>query len=237
MGIDKMQAGELTWSEFNVIKNYSINEQDAIDFIDQMSNPITEDPIEFYLVAMHTGSKIIDLAVKSKGPSIQVGEYSLMGHYDKNDRLIFYSASRQNATYYDMATLRQRHIGIEFIIKADALQNFRDNVDILRAASDLFYVNGIPNKNTVLYAAGKTFEQRWEGVKGMWGTALRSPEWWAFTILSAMHTATSIEGSITKTVIKNEVAVLREKVGTPLHWIEKASKKMEELYFKIPKHT
>lgn len=82
------------------------------------------------------------------------------------------------------------------------------------------------------WIAGSSFEQRWNGLKGLWGDALSSPEWWALTIVSALHF--SVDGAVTQTVIQNEVGALHNKIGAPTHWIEKAAKGEGGIIFPRP---
>ena len=114
----------------------------------------------------------MDISKFSKGQNtFKVGDYNLVPHYNAKGTLIFYAAGRNQG------------LGIEYIIRADALQTFKDKVGFYTSSANVFYLNnGVPDKNTVLLAAGKTFEQRWEGLKNMWSNAVNSAEWWAFNI-------------------------------------------------------
>jgi len=133
---------------------------------------IQEDPIEFYLILNYKGSKLLNTSIKSiASNNIQIGDYLLTPHYDSSNNLLFYAA------------WRNPNNGIEFIIRVDALTKFKENYKLYKSAADWFYLNGIPSKGDIQYAAGDYFK----GLKTLWTDAIHSPQWWAYAITTFMH--------------------------------------------------
>ncbi len=140
---------------------------ESLNIINNLSNGATKDPIEFYLIAKYKSDNILDLAqFEIAGNSIKVGDYYLTPHYDKAGNLVFYAA------------MRNSDLGIEYIIRADGLQAFKNKIDFYTQAANLFYLNGIPSEGQIAMAAG----DYWSGLSSMWSDAVHSPEWWAFVI-------------------------------------------------------
>lgn len=139
-----------------------------------MMNPLTSDPIEFYLIAKYLFDTTLDISVfQIASSSSSIGEYTVTPHYDSNGVLVFYAAARQNG----------KNLGIEYIIKANALTDFQNNINLYTFAANMFYVGGIPSQGQIAMAAG----DYWSGLGSMWNDAIHSPEWWAYTITSFGH--------------------------------------------------
>ncbi|WP_394906738.1 hypothetical protein [uncultured Mesonia sp.] len=159
----------------NLLNNQSLDihiDQDfEISKIQDIEDQMTGDPIELYLVAKHRNSNKLDLTVFSTSNSINIGDYTLLPHYDRNNNLICYAASRTQAN------------GIEYVIAGDALNEFQDNIDLYTHAADLFYQNGMPSEGQIAMAAGNYFD----GLCDMWNDALHSPQWWAYAITTFGH--------------------------------------------------
>ena len=148
-------------STLNII-NYSLN------------NPITSEPIELYLIAEYKFSEMFDVTVfEQANNSLFIGEYTVTPHFDRLGNLVFYAAARQNG----------KNLGIEYIIRADALQNFSNRISFYTYTSNLFYAGGVPSQGQIAMAAG----DYWSGLGSMWNDAIHSPEWWAYTITSFGH--------------------------------------------------
>ncbi|MEC7782659.1 MAG: hypothetical protein VYB38_04575 [Bacteroidota bacterium] len=148
--------------------------------INNLENQVTGDPIELYLVAKYKNRLTLELSVFSTSDRVEVGEYELTPHFDGAGKLVFYAAIRDNDR------------GIEFIIKANALQDFQNNLGIYTHAANLFYINGIPSEGQIAMAAGDSLV----GLQNMWADAIQSPEWWAYTITSFGHL--TINGKVRK---------------------------------------
>jgi hypothetical protein len=159
---------------------YTDTEMETI--INSMADPLTGKGIELYLIVKYKGSKIFDLTrYNLSGNSIQAGAYTLNPSYDKNRALILYSAYRNPQN------------GIEYLIRADQLQEFKSNVDYYTRAADLVYMNGIPDKGMIQMMAG----DRLSGLLNLWHDAIRSPEWWAYAITSFGHAITMLPANTT----------------------------------------
>lgn len=148
---------------------YTDEEMEAV--INSMTDPITGNGIDLYLILKYKGSKIFELSRYSKSiNSIDVGDYTLTPHYDKTGKLVFYAGSRLNPS-----TARN---GIEYIIKPNQLNNFKNNVDYYTSAASLVYMYGVPDKGMIQMMAG----DRIDGLLNLWGEALKSPEYWMYLI-------------------------------------------------------
>ena len=149
--------------------------QDNISqYVNNIENPLTGKPIELYLIAKYKNSNSLDLSIYSVSSNeIKVGEYFLKPHYDLANELIFYGAYRTENNGNML-------MDIEYVISADSLQEFQNNVSLYTYAANLFYTGGIPSQGQIAMAAG----DYWSGLGSMWYDALHSEEWWAFTILS-----------------------------------------------------
>lgn len=144
---------------------YTDTEMETI--INSMADPLTGRGIELYLIVKYKGSKIFDLTrYNLSGNSIQAGAYTLNPSYDKNRALILYSAYRNPQN------------GIEYLIRADQLQEFKSNVDYYTRAADLVYMNGIPDKGMIQMMSG----DRISGLVNLWGEALKSADYWTYLI-------------------------------------------------------
>jgi len=162
----KREGEEVNFEEFNTTK-----------FINNLKNPITDKGIELYLLAKYKNSGVLDLSLYSIAQNeIEVGDYFLKPHYGIGDKLVFYSAYRDS------------QIGIEYIIKADDLASFQDNISIYTAAANLFYLNGIPSNGQVAMAAGDYFT----GLKDMWADALTDPNYYVYLAHIFVGTATNL---------------------------------------------
>ncbi|POY35118.1 hypothetical protein C3K47_17105 [Solitalea longa] len=73
----------------------------------------------------------------SYGGNYTAGQYFLSPHYDKYGQLLFYSAYRNETN------------GIEYLIKANDIDNFRKKSDYHVAVADRLYKNGLPSINEV----------------------------------------------------------------------------------------
>ena len=149
--------------------------QDNISqYVNNIENPLTGKPIELYLIAKYKNSNSLDLSIYSVSSNeIKVGEYFLKPHYDLANELVFYGAYRTDNNGNML-------MDIEYVISADSLQEFQNNVSLYTYAANLFYTGGIPSQGQIAMAAG----DYWSGLGSMWYDALHSEEWWAFTILS-----------------------------------------------------
>lgn len=157
-------ATEFTESEFdNVIQN--------------LSNPITDDPIELYMVASYKNSKLLNSSTYSKPSNFKIGEYSLTPHYNSQNVLVFYSAFRNSS------------LGIEYLIRADALNSFKEKYSTYKFAADLFYVNGKPSLSQLQMAAG----DYWESIVEANAEAFSNPMYYLYLAHVFIGTSTNLK--------------------------------------------
>ncbi|VEJ19064.1 deaminase domain-containing protein [Capnocytophaga canimorsus] len=157
--------------------------------VNEMTSALTADPIELYLLLRYQNSDYFDVSAFSIGSdSIEVGEYTLTPHYTANGRLVFYTAAR-----YQNNGLKN---DIEYVIKPEGLQRFKDKIDTYTATANIFYLNGIPSESQIALAAGDYVE----GLTKMWGEALHSAEWWfsSITILADAVVSPFLKTSLPK---------------------------------------
>lgn len=178
-------------------QNLTFEQAVTIAAVNTLSNPITGDPIEFYLLAQYKNSNALKLSSFSiASNSIQVGAYTLTPHYKSNGTLVFYTAARWNSTGNGLIH------DIEYIIKPSGLSNFQQKIDLYTAAANLFYLNGTPTQGQISMAAGDYVT----GLKDMWADALTNPQYYLYlahvfvgvaTNLNAVEsTSTTFEGKI-----------------------------------------
>lgn len=149
-------------------------EHSTTQYINNIENSITGEPIELYLIAKYRNSASLNLSLYSVSSNeIKVGEYFLKPHYSIDNNLVFYSAYRVDNNGKSL-------MDIEYIIKKEALQDFQNNISFYTVAANMFYNAGIPSEGQIAFAA----RDYWTGLGSMWHSALHSEEWWAFTILS-----------------------------------------------------
>lgn len=169
----------------------------TINIVENLSNEISGDPVELYLILKYKHSSLLNAsAYSSAGNSISVGSYTLTPHYSANGTLVYYTAARYSTTTGVPIN------SIEYIIKPSGLTNFQDKIDLYTAAANLFYMNGIPSQGQIAMAAGDYVT----GLKDMWADALTDPQYYVYlahifvgcaTNLNAVQsTSTSFEGKI-----------------------------------------
>lgn len=171
------------------------NQLNITNYINSLENPLTSDPIEFYLIAKYNFSDILALSIfEQAGNSLTIGEYTLTPHYDSNNTLLFYAAVRQNG----------KNLGIEYIIKTSALQSFTDKIELYTYAANLFYLGGIPSQSQIAIAAGDYFN----GLTGMWGDALKDPNYYVYLAHVFVGTATNLNAvnSTSRTYTNNKIS-------------------------------
>ncbi|OOG19678.1 hypothetical protein BWD42_07145 [Sphingobacterium sp. CZ-UAM] len=104
------------------------SEDEFNGILENLKNGLNAEPIEFYLLVSNKNNKILHAStytVDAKG--ILVGDYRLTLHYDSNGLAKFYTASRNSI------------LGIEYIIRADALSKFRHNYRLYKRLANVFY--------------------------------------------------------------------------------------------------
>lgn len=201
-----LQENEFT-SSYKTLAKELINVMIVTDAVENLSNTITGDPIEFYLVLQYKNSNLLNLSSFSiNSNTIQVGSYTLIPHYKKDGTLVFYTAARWvgNNLMHD----------IEYIVKPSGLTNFQNKIDLYTASANLFYLNSTPNQGQIALAIGNYFT----GLKNMWADALTNPQYYLYlghvfvgvaTNLNAVEsTTTSFEGKIKFTSYTNPSRVV-----------------------------
>lgn len=201
-----LQENEFT-SSYKTLAKELINVMIVTDAVENLSNTITGDPIEFYLVLQYKHSNLLNLSSFSiNSNTIQVGSYTLIPHYKKDGTLVFYTAARWvgNNLMHD----------IEYIVKPSGLTNFQNKIDLYTASANLFYLNSTPNQGQIALAIGNYFT----GLKNMWADALTNPQYYLYlghvfvgvaTNLNAVEsTTTSFEGKIKFTSYTNPSRVV-----------------------------
>ncbi|TDE10014.1 hypothetical protein [Dyadobacter psychrotolerans] len=98
-------------------------------------------------------------------------------NYDVNGNLISYYAWR-NSTY-----------GIEFMIKADQLNSFQENIEYYTSAANLIYLNGPPSRAMIALMN----ENYLDGLLSMWDEALRSPSYYVYAANILVMTSTNLK--------------------------------------------
>lgn len=194
-------------SSYKTLAKELINVMIVTDAVENLSNTITGDPIEFYLVLQYKHSNLLNLSSFSiNSNTIQVGSYTLLPHYKKDGTLVFYTAARWvgNNLMHD----------IEYIVKPNGLTNFQNEIDLYTAAANVFYLNGTPSQGQIALAVGDYFT----GLKNMWADALTNPQYYLYlahvfvgvaTNLNAVEsTTTSFEGKIKFTSNTNPSSVV-----------------------------
>ncbi|WP_316803164.1 hypothetical protein [Pedobacter nototheniae] len=164
--------------------NYYYSEAEMLDIVNSIQDPITGNGIDFYLLVQYRGSKLFNLGLRSTSNTIEVGSYTLMPFFNSNGGLSFYVASRLG----NGGTKN----GVEYLIKADQLNIFRANIEYYTNIADWFYLNGIPSPAMIKYVAGKSFSERVSALSSLWGSALRSPAYWAYLGTSLLYSATMV---------------------------------------------
>lgn len=178
-------------------QSLTFEQASTITIVNNLSNPITGDPIEFYLLAQYKNSNTLKLSSFSiDSNSIQVGTYTITPHYKSNGTLVFYTAVRWNSTGNGLMH------DIEFIIKPSGLANFQQKIDLYTNSANLFYLNGTPSQGQIAMAAGDYVN----GLKDRWADALSNPMYYVYlghvfvgvaTNLNAVEsTSTTFEGKI-----------------------------------------
>jgi len=143
----------------------SYTQQELESIIENLNDPITGQGVSLFLVENYKGSKAIK-AVYSHvaGDNITVGDYTLAKNYDASGNLISYYAWR-NATN-----------GVEYMIKANQLDAFRDNIDYYTSAANLVYFDGPPSQSMIALMS----EDYVNGLISMWGEALTDPNYYIY---------------------------------------------------------
>ncbi len=164
----------LTYQTINqIIQNPALIFDEIIveNIVNNLSNPITGDPIELYLLAQYKNSNTLNLSTFSvNSNSLNVGEYILIPHYNANGTLVFYIAVR-----YDLYNGGLLH-DFEYIIKPNGLANFQQQINLYTAAANLFYMNGTPSQGQIAMMAGDYVT----GLKDMWADALTNPQYYIY---------------------------------------------------------
>ncbi|CAM1364751.1 hypothetical protein TOREUM_30182 [Tenacibaculum litoreum] len=146
------------------------------EVINNIQNPITGNPVELYLIAKHKRNILLYLSSYSTSREIKVGDYYLKPHYDKAKKLVFYTAYRTDSSGRSL-------FGIEMLIKASGLKDFKENISLYTSGANLFYLQGVPSEGQIALAAG----DYWSGLGQMWKDAIKSEEWWAYAITTMGH--------------------------------------------------
>lgn len=102
--------------------------------------------------------------------------------------MVFYTAARYRGN-------KPIH-GIEYVVQADALEDFKSKVFYYTSSTNIFYMNGTPSESQIALAAGDYVE----GLTKMWGEALHSAEWWfsSITILADAVVSPFLKTSVPK---------------------------------------
>ncbi|WP_172917724.1 hypothetical protein [Capnocytophaga canis] len=184
----------------------SVEQSIMLSILKGNPNPLTGKPIELYALLRYKNPTYFDVSFFSKGgENLTIGEYTLTPHYSANHKLVFYAAGRQLG--YGLKN------GIEYIIQPDALNDFRERIDLYTASANIFYLNGIPNQGQIALAAGDYIE----GLTKMWGEALHSAEWWAYAITTmgqaviSLPTGATVNSTITTKQWKTSMRDLTSK--------------------------
>ncbi|WP_316799049.1 hypothetical protein [Pedobacter frigidisoli] len=98
-------------------------------------------------------------------------------HYNSQNQIVFYSA------------WRSANIGIEYIIKASELNKFKENYSTFKAAANLFYLNGKPNRSEIQMANG----DYWEGLVASHKEAFTNPLYYLYLAHVFTATATNLK--------------------------------------------
>ena len=198
-----LQSEGFTSVSKNIAKEL-INVLIVTDAVDNLSNTITGDSVEFYLVLQYKHSNLLNLSSFSiNSNNLQIGTYTLLPHYKKDGTLVFYTAVRWNSSNTGLIH------DIEYIIKPSGLANFQNKIDLYTAAANLFYLNGTPSQGQIALAVGDYFT----GLKDMWAESLTNPQYYIYlahifvgvaTNLNAVEsTSTTFEGKIKFTSTTN----------------------------------
>ncbi|WP_145855983.1 hypothetical protein [Pedobacter suwonensis] len=179
------------------ISNF-FTEAEFDNLIQNLSNNITEDPIQLYMIACYKSSKLLNSSMYSKPNNFQIGEYTLCPHYNSQNKLVFYSAFRKSG------------LGIEYLIRADALNTFKINYTLYKSAANLFYVNGKPSYSQIQMSAG----DYWEGVVESYKEAFSNPMYYLYLGHVFVATATNLNSVPTN----NPVKITVNPENDPIKW-------------------
>ncbi|WP_316768472.1 hypothetical protein [Pedobacter frigiditerrae] len=103
---------------------------------------------------------MLNSSIYSIPNNFQIGDYTLCPHYNSQNQLVFYAA------------MRSPSLGIEFLIRADALNKFREGHNNYRGAANLFYINGKPSLYQIQMAAGDYWKRIKQAHKDAWSDPL-----------------------------------------------------------------
>ncbi|RZK16668.1 MAG: hypothetical protein EOO86_14365 [Pedobacter sp.] len=177
--------------------NFTESEFDNV--IQNLNNDITEDPIQLYMIASYKNSKLLNSSTYAISSNyFMVGEYILCAHYNSKNKIAFYSAFRKSS------------LGIEYLIRADALNAFKEKYTTYKAAADLFYVNGKPSLSQIQIAAG----DYWEGLVESHKEAYSNPTYYLY--LAHVFTATAV--NLKSVSVSDPVKITVSPVSDPLKW-------------------
>lgn len=164
----------------------------ALSILDGSFDPITGKSISLYLILQYKNPEYFKTASFSVGSnSINVGQYTLTPHYSPSNKLVFYTAARYlgNKLKYN----------IEFVIKPEALNDFKSKIDLYTASANVFYLNGIPSEGQIALAAGDYIE----GLTKMWGEALQNPQYYVYLAHIMVATSTNLTAVNSTSNLKN----------------------------------
>ncbi|MCZ4245439.1 hypothetical protein [Pedobacter punctiformis] len=186
--------------------SYYYSEAEMLDIISSIQDPITGNGIELYLIVQYKGSKLFNLGSRSTSNTIEVGTYTLMPFYNSSGGLSFYTASR-------LGTGGNKN-GVEYLIKADQVNNFRTNVEYYTSAADLVYMNGTPTKGMIQLMAG----DRVSGLLNLWGESIKSPSYWIY--LATLYVTNPTSASVRTNALRSVEAAVQQDVVVLGHYPE-----------------
>lgn len=154
----------------NLTNYYTEAEMESI--FNSIDEPLTGDPVEFFMVLVYQNPKYFDLLRYNVDPNqSNIGSYSIGTYRNKSGTIVCYTAARSG------------YNGIEFVIKPGQLSLFSAKVSEFTEAADNFYRQGKPSIGWIQTLSG----DRWAGFISIWGDAIKSPTWWAYAITSFGH--------------------------------------------------
>ena len=165
-------------SDYNMIGVAAyFTESEFENVINNLNNDFNDEPIQLYLIACYKNSKLLNSSLYSTSNSLKIGDYTVTPHYNAQGTLVFYSAWRSAS------------LGIEYLIKASALNDFKNNHTFYRACANLFYVNGKPSNSQIQMGAG----DYWKGLLTSYQEAFSNPYYYVYLAHAFIGTATNLK--------------------------------------------
>jgi len=179
--------------------------------------------IDIYHLALRKNNiPLSEYSTESTSEDIEVGCYTLIPHYNEDNdgikKLSYYLGWR----YIKLGQgENQKQVPrIEYIIAADELKEFQNNINLYQRCANLFYIAGVPNDDMLEYIVGiknRDLNASLSALGDMWAESLTNPYFYIeivnlYAAPKFIKPAGSFVGSLFKAIPKGLIATL-EKCG------------------------